>query len=173
MFDARCTAPLCSSPPRPLTVGQLSPSDRATRRAVTFTMQSRVSACGARSAHREVSTHRRGRDAENRPWVYILCLGNGRRADLFVRMQMACMILGRRRYVRIKGHVMAPRRARATRRARAMLRARAMRKRPHVVPFCPWVAARRGPIRDISPSSLVRWSAQLAEGSNPGRARTS
>jgi len=51
---------------------------------------------------------------------------------------MACMILGRRRYVRIKGHVMAPRRARATRRARAMLRARAMRERPHVVPFCPW-----------------------------------
>ena len=54
------------------------------------------------------------------------------------RLQMACMILGRRRYGRIKGHVMAPRRARATRRARAMLRARAMRKRPHVVPFCPW-----------------------------------
>ena len=54
------------------------------------------------------------------------------------RLQMACMILGRRRYVRIKGHVMAPRRARATRRARVMLRARAMRKRPHVVPFCPW-----------------------------------
>ena len=29
--------------------------------------------CGrSRSAHREVSTHRRGRDAENRPWGYHL-----------------------------------------------------------------------------------------------------
>jgi hypothetical protein len=26
----------------------------------------------SRSAHREVSTHRRGRDAENRPWGYHL-----------------------------------------------------------------------------------------------------
>ena len=29
--------------------------------------------CGrSRTAHREVSTHRRGRDAENRPWGYHL-----------------------------------------------------------------------------------------------------
>jgi len=78
-------------------------------------------------------------------WCHSLTLSELTRSSFSVsqassvtRLQMACMILGRRRYVRIKGHVMAPRRARATRRARAMLRARAMRERPHVVPFCPW-----------------------------------
>jgi len=82
---------------------------------------------------------------QSQSWCHSLTLSELTRSSFSVtqassvtRLQMACMILGRRRYVRIKGHVMAPRRARATRRARAMLRARAMRKRPHVVPFCPW-----------------------------------
>ena len=82
---------------------------------------------------------------QSQSWCHSLTLSELTRSSFSVtqassvtRLQMACMILGRRRYVRIKGHVMAPRRARATRRARAMLRARAMRERPHVVPFCPW-----------------------------------